>query len=601
MFPDLSSSNLIALDTETSGLDQHNDFVVGFVITWSPRPEDSIYLPIRHKGGGNLPNEKGVINCVRQLCKRTDLTVVMHNAAFDLMMLYKENIHVEGFVEDTGITAALIDENMKSFSLSGCCEYFGVQAKRGDEMYAHLEGTLKNTYKRPQDQMAHFWELSGDDPVAVGYAVGDGTSTFQLREAQEAHLDHQELRRVWEVECNLIKPLHRAKMRGIRVNVSKLSQVQEEIENTLAEAQAEIDFINTGSGKEIKKFLAKHAEDGVIIPPGIKTAPSKMYPDGQDSYPSKWLDKFPLGAKIAIVKKLMKMASGFITPLVDKHLVGDIVYPSFSQTKGDDFGTVTGRMSSYSPNMQQIHKKDKVLGRLFRQVFLPPEGMEWWEIDYKGAEYRLFAHTSQSQKLIDGFNLHGLDMHDVVAEMLGVSRDFAKNMNFGLLFGMGGPALAGHLGVTLAEAKAYKRQYFELIPEAKTATDRASRICIEHGYMKTLLGRRRRWLNPRDKSYQALNAYCQGGVGDIIKMKIFEVEKYLMEQGEGLYGFPIHDANEFFVPIGNKEIPAEVIRISEDFSNAPFKNPLRVGMPVDQGHGLDWALATYGEEMKEAA
>lgn len=592
MFPDLSTSNAIALDTETSGLSMHTDYIVGFVLTWSPDPADSKYYPIRHEGGANL-EAAPVVEYFKKLLLRTDLRVIMHNAEFDLMMLHRDGITVEGPTEDTGINAALINENMKSFSLAGCCEFHHVQAKKSEPMYEHLAQVFGG--KADRHQMANYYKLAGDDEVAVDYACGDGTSTFQLWQAQQKELDDQELRRVWNVECRLIKTLHRAKMRGIHVDVNRLDEVQEQIENELAIAEAEVDHINIGSGAEVQAWLEKQIARGEHVPAWVNTEPTKRFPQGKPSFTGKYLGRFPVGQKLSAVRKLAKLSNGFITPLRETHLVGNKVYPSFSQTKSDDWGTVTGRMSSFKPNMQQVPKKDKRLGKIFRRIFIPPPGMTWWEMDYSQCEYRLFAHYSKSETLIRGYNEEGLNMHKIVADMLGQSYDFAKNMNFGILYGMGDKSLAGHLGVSLAEAKEYRARYFQMIPEAKDVTEMSAKICRKHGYIRTLLGRKRRWMNPRKFDYQALNAFCQGGNADIMKLKMVETEDYMMSEGVGEYGFSVHDANEFFLPVNDNRTSEEVRRICEDLSDAPFKHPLRVDMKMDSGSGANWSIASYGE------
>lgn len=596
--PNLDDVTKIAVDTETSGLDMFEDYIVGFVLTWSPAPEDSIYLPIRHKSGGNLPDTQAVIAYMKRLLARTDLHTIYHNAAFDIWMLRKEGIVVNGWTEDTEINMALIDENVKSFSLDASCRYFGVQEKKGDALYAHIMAVTGITYTKPHESMAHYWELPGDDPIAVDYAVGDGTSTFCLQIAQQKHLDDQNLRETWRVECRLINTLHRCQFRGVHVDVNRLDQVQEQIENELVLSGEDVDGINVGSPKQVETWLEGRKKQGDHVP-------AYKYTDkGNISFPSKWLERFPAGKMIVKTRKLIKLSTAFITPLRDKHLRGTKIYPSFSQMVGDEFGTRTGRLSSYKPNMQQVNKRDKELGWLFRQVFVPPEGMWWWEADYSQCEYRLFAHFANSQALIDAYNNPNeiMDMHQIVADMVGLERDPAKTINFAILYGRGKKALAEDLGISLAEAKAVLDRYFENIPEAKALMERASKMCRHNGYMKTILGRRRHFDDPWNQGYMALNAACQGSNADIMKIKMVETEDFLMSEGLGEYGFSVHDANNFWAPAGDTRIADEVIRIGEDFSHVPFIKSLRVGMRLEtKGGGRNWAEASYGRQEEAMA
>jgi DNA polymerase-1 len=173
-------------------------------------------------------------------------------------------------------------------------------------------------------------------------------------------------------------------------------------------------------------------------------------------------------------------------------------------------------------------------------------------------------------------------------------------LNFGLLYGMGEASLAMWLGVTLAEAKALKARYFAEIPEAADAIGRAKAMMIQHGYMRTLLGRKRRFLEPRKKAYAALNAACQGGNADILKLKICEIDDYLESLDNGAYyAFSIHDSNEFMVPEGDFQTPAEVLRLGEDFTDAPFTKPLTVNQKIDLAGGIKWNIASYPDEYPE--
>ncbi|MGI9493886.1 MAG: DNA polymerase, partial [Geminicoccaceae bacterium] len=495
MFPDLSTVSTIAFDTETSGLDPHDDRPVGYVVTWGFRPEESVYLPIRHEGGGNL--EPGpVIEFVRKNLSRTDLRVVMHNAAFDLWMAGKDGIEINGPIEDTGLNDPLINENLSSkdglrsagyngpgymtgYSLAACCSRARVQAKLAQPMYEYLAKRFGG--KPTRDQMSNFWKLPGDDEMAVDYAAGDGTSTLQLWAHQQGQLDSQDLRRVWKVECDLIPVLHRARVRGVPIDENELARVNEQITKESEEALEELGGLNPRAPSEIKKYLndkatnyGEHEWDEKIVPRPGMTSPSKRFPQGQESYNKDYLNKFEIGQNIMWPRKLIHLKSSFISPLIERHLHNGMVYPNFWQLASDDYGTVTGRFSSSSPNLQQVPKRDKRLGRIFRRVFVPPEGMTLWEMDYSQCEYRLFAHFARSERLIRGYNEDDIDMHDMVAKLVSIGRDPAKTLNFAILYGAGAKRVAGQLGISVAEAKSLIAQYFQEIPEAKAFKDLAS-------------------------------------------------------------------------------------------------------------------------------
>lgn len=673
-FPNLSNADVIAFDTETSGLDPHKDRPVGYVFTWSMNPRDSIYLPIRHEGGGNLDPEP-VIRFARDTLARTDLRVVMHNAAFDIWMAEKDDVIIKGAVEDTGLNAPLIDENLGKYNLQACCEradkdivnrlkaiddriayvrtiiknlggkegkndldpelelatlltvkrsLVRVQSKRAEPMYEHLASKFGG--KANRDQMSNYWRLPGDDPIAVEYAAGDGTSTLQLWNYQQVELDVQDLRRVWRVESDLVQVLARARKRGVPVDVDYLGEMKKNVADLFEKAMVEIGNVNPRAPSEFRPFVesvATHGKsdlipastpkaerekqvfemwDEKVIPLPPKTKPSKTHPNGQLSFNTKYLKKNEETAKIVRARKLAHMESLFVIPLTERHVHNGHVYPNFWQMAADDYGTVTGRLSGSDPNLQQVTKRDKELAKILRPVFVAPEGYTLCEMDYSQAEYRLFAHFARAEKLIKAYNEDGIDMHEMVSNLLGMPRDQAKNMNFGMLYGMGDNSLAGHIGVSKAEAKRLKATYFAEVPEAEVFMEAAAKVAEERGYVRTLLGRRRRYRNPKDMSYMAINSICQGGNADIIKIKMIEVDDYLRSSGRGHFAFSVHDAlvmylsNEFDV----EETAREVGRICTNFTREEHGFELRVGMKMDQGFGKNWAEASF-PELKQAA
>ena len=635
MFPDLSTVSTIAFDTETSGLDPHEDYPVGYVVTWGFRPEESKYYPIRHEGGGNL--EPGpVIDFLRRTLARPDLRVVMHHAAFDLWMAHKDGIEVNGPAEDTGLNDPLINENMGTtaglrsagyfgtkflpgYSLAACCSRARVQSKKGEPMYEHLAARFGGAANR--DQMSNYWKLPGDDEMAVEYAEGDGTSTIQLWAWQQGQLDEQDLRRVWKVECDLIPVLHRARLRGVPIDENELGRVHERVKTMRAEAVEKVGGINVRAPSDLAPYLASTATSGKsdllsplmgkeereaavkelwdesIVPFPPMTKPSKRFPNGQPSFSTAYLKSFDAGADIIAVRKLAHLEDFSLVPLMEKHLYKGKVYPNFWQLASDDYGTVTGRLSSSGPNLQQVTKRNKELGKLYRRVFVPPAGMKLWEVDYSQCEYRLFAHFAKSEKLIKGYNEDGIDMHSMVAELLSLDRSTAKNMNFGMLYGMGVRSLAGHLGLSVEEAKRLRDEYFARIPEAGVFMRMAGDRAKVRGYIKTLLGRRRRYTDPVKFSYQAINSICQGGNADIIKLKMVEIDDYLRSTGYGDFAFSVHDALVLFLdPANDNEAIKEIQRIGSHFTKEEhgFELRCRQELECEFPGGDNWADASYG-------
>lgn len=577
-FPDLPDDQTVAIDTETTGLDWRKDHTVGLVLTWGDKPDETAYHPIRHAGSGNLDAEN-TLAYYRGLLKSPRRRAIMHNAAFDLDFLANDDVKVAGPIEDTSINATLLDENAKRFSLEACCSRMGVQEKKGDALYAHLASLFGGEPER--SQMANFHKLEADDPYAHMYAGGDGTSTYQLWGAQQEQLNHQNLRRVWGVESNLINVLHRCKRRGVKVDEERLQAVRQKVTQYRDEAQAVIGEINVRSSPQIRKYLESLGSDIPVWPTTAK---------GNPSFPEKYLDSFPQGQAIVRVRKFSNLLASFINPLEEEHIWNGRVHASFQQTASDDYGTVSGRLSSYRPNLQQVPKRNKELGMLFRSIFVPDEGMIWGDDDWSQMEYRLFAHYAGIQQLIDGYNQGDTDIHSYVAELTGLERDLAKRVNLALLYGMGPKTMADNLGISLNKAKSIRNTYYDRIPEAQTFHKRAEHIAATRGYVFSLLGRRRRFPDRRF-AYKAISGICQSSNADAVKAKMVELHSYFEENGGNLF-FTTHDAFSYQVPKDKPDAFSNVKNILEDFGpNSSI--PLSVKIQIDHGQGSNWAEATY--------
>ena len=208
-------SPLIAFDTETTGLTV-KDKVCGWVIT---DEHHSLYVPVRHEGGGNIPDaqefEKALYNAFysRYL---SGIRTVGHNLGFDLRIAARHGVVIAGPVEDTMINESVINDLTVGYGLEECAARHQVAAKKGAEIYAAIAAKFGGLADRKQ--MQHFYKMAGDDPVVVDYATGDGTSTLELRGKQQVLLDRDDLRRVWKLECDLIPYLARMHSRGLRID-----------------------------------------------------------------------------------------------------------------------------------------------------------------------------------------------------------------------------------------------------------------------------------------------------------------------------------------------------------------------------------------------
>lgn len=396
----LKTSKLHAFDTETSGLDWKRSHIVGYVLTFGPAPQDSYYVPFRHLGNANVgghagplmatnwdgslwPGEKELVTAI----DRQGTTMVGHHLNFDLKFLRRVGFQFNPRCEDTMINAPLLNEHQGRFSLEFCANVEGVQAKKSGAMIAHLCAKFPEAAKDPKKAMGQFWRLAGDDPVAVEYAEGDGTTTLQLRAKQMPKLDKEELLRVWDVECRLIPMLARMSCRGIRINQEKLTALQKYIKQQIGDGsdafpgelmQAFGRDFNVRSSVDVKWWMEQHGQTDWPT-----TAASKRFPHGQPSFTQGWLEESEAGRQIVKVRKLATLRDTFVLPLQTTHLFNGRVHTNYNQLRGDEgFGTGPGRLSSNDPNLQAVPKHDEEIGYIYRELFEPDDGMTWGSPDY---------------------------------------------------------------------------------------------------------------------------------------------------------------------------------------------------------------------------
>jgi len=590
----------VVYDAETSGLDWRRNHIVGHVFTFGPGPQDTYYIPVRHAGGGNYDGSSGpqtttgwdgMIHGVEAALMRhldqPGRLVVGHNLAFDLKFMWRVGFRMKhARFEDTIINAPLLNEHQDKFSLDYCCSVERVQAKLTSEITAHLVSKFPELTKLKKGHMGHFWRLAGDDPVAVDYATGDGTSTWQLWDKQQTGLDFQNLRRVHDIESRLIPILARMTIRGIRVDEERLHEVRDILDRKIEELLGKfpLDF-NPKSPTSVRKWCEQH---------GVTDWPLTAL--GTPSFPEAWLKTNEPGQAVVDVRKYMTLRSSFVVPMIENHLWNGRVHAEYNQLRGDQYGTVTGRLSSSNPNLQQVPKRDKQLGRMFRSIFVPDEGKQWGSVDYQQAEPRLLALYSRCQVLLDGYNADPpMDAHTAVAEATGLDRETGKRINQTLLTGGGKGALIRRYGMTQEFVDQVWNDYFDRMPEIKELQRRAAYRFRINGYVTSLLGRRAR-LNDYNKDYTAVNRLLQCGNADIIKLKMVEVSDYIQEQGVDVDLLNnVHDAIDYQFSPDAEGHYRRCLEIMVDFGPGQVIQ-CDVPMAVDAGLGRNWGEATYGPE-----
>lgn len=594
-----NTSPLIAYDTETTGLDYDAD-VVGYVIT---DKEHSIYVPVRHKGGGNIINgeqfEKELAAAFRNR-ERLGLWTVGHNMGFDMRMGGKRGVMPGYPCGDTQINEALIDDRTIGYGLDDCSKRHGVTVKLGADLYAEIARRFNCLPDRKS--MKHFADMPGDHPLVVDYACGDGVSTIELWEKQMVLIEQEELHKPHDLECRLIPKLARMHLRGLRVDADYAGKVVSEAEAAIKLALEEFPAgFNPASPNDVEKLFR---DNGYTDDMFARTEPTPKAPQGQLSFAEKWLKTNAIGEKILGVRQLNKAVGSFITPLIDTHNHAGRVHPVLHQSKGDDYGVAGARLSCSEPNLQAFPKRNKRIGKLVRPLVAFDEGMTGFEADANQQEPRFFTHYSEEPALVEGYRNSTADIHDRASEALGLDREVAKRLGLGMLTMMSPKTLMGHMGGPAAgwPLQRCKDAHAAFLTDAFPAIGKFQQTAVNvfksRGYVKSILGRRAR-IESNRFAYQAISRIIQNGGGDHMKTCLLDASDYVesLPAGRAELLMSIHDSIIGQYDDGHPEVLKEILRIVEAVPHKPDFN-LIVPIPFECIIGKDWGQASYGQKVK---
>jgi DNA polymerase I-like protein with 3'-5' exonuclease and polymerase domains len=517
-FPDLSHEDEIAIDLETrdenmktlgTGWARRDGEIVGIAVAAGSFKG---YYPVNHQGGGNLPRSK-VFKWIQEVLK-TDAAKIMHNAQYDLGWIRSMGWEVKGPIIDTMVTAALVDENRRSYSLNNLSiEMLG-------EMKSETE-LKEEAAQRGLDAKAELWKMPA---MAVGfYAEQDAVLTLKLWHHLKTFVKKEQLQTIWNTEMELLPILIKMREVGIRIDLDKAEILKKQFKTLESSLITEIKKL---SGVVVDIWAARSvakAFDAV----GIKydlTEKSKA-----PSFTTNWLtnNEHPLAKLIREAREVNKLHSTFIDSFLRFSHKGRI-HAEINQLRSDTGGTVSGRLSYSNPNLQQIPARNKEYGKLIRGLFLPEEGCKWGSFDYSQQEPRLVVHYAATTDkklgglagadvLIKAYREDDADFHQVVADMANIPRTQAKTINLGIFYGMGQAKLAKQLGITVEEAKAILAEYNSKVPFVKQLANRVQKQASETGAVKTIGGRKCRFNLYEPKSYGLFLALTE--------------KEYIMEHG----------------------------------------------------------------------
>ena len=601
-YPDLTKYKQIAVDLETCdpnlmtlgpGWSRNDGFIVGIAVAAG---DYQGYFPIRHENGHNL-DPKMTIKWFKKQMATPHIDKIMHNATYDAGWLRAEGVEVQGRIIDTMIAAPLVDENRFSFSLNNLGrDYLG---ERKNETL--LRAAAKEWGIDPKGEM---WKLP---PKYVGsYAEQDATLTLKLYERLSIEIVKQELSHIFDLETSLIPLMIDMREKGVRVDLDKADLVRKDLRSKVRDYKAEI---KRKTGIEIEPWasasVATVFDKLDLIYPKTET--------GSPSFTKQYLNAHPHEVAKMIVKlrEFDKADSTFIDSIM-RHEHKGRIHTEFHQLRSDDGGTVTGRFSSSNPNLQQFPARDPDIKKAIRGLFLPEEGDKWGSFDYSSQEPRLLVHFASAvperfkhnvvDTIVEEYNSGDVDLHQMVADLAGISRKEAKVVNLGIMYGMGVGKLSNQLDITTQQAKELLDSHKLSVPFVKQLATMASQRAEEHGQIRTILGRKCRFhlWEPRSFgynkplrleeakkeygnvgtlkrafTYKALNKLIQGSAADQTKKAM--VDCY----AEGLKPLlTVHD--ELCFSIESQEQADRIVQIMETGL------PLNVPSKVDAELGANW-------------
>jgi DNA polymerase-1 len=578
---ELDKAKCFALDLETTAKDPMKASIVG--ISFAHRPNQAVYIPLRHSSGTQLEPDKTLAR-LKPLLEDPCLTKVGQNIKYDWIVLRRSGIELKGVIFDTMVASYLLNPTLRAHNLEMiAAEYLN------HTMITYEEVTGSGKLQIGFDQV----------PIqnAVPYACEDADITLMAREVlgpklQEAGLEHL----FQEVEMPLIPVLLDMEMSGVGVDRARLQSISKDFDRQLHQIQERIYAI---AGEEFN--IQSHQQLGRILfeklnlPLQKKTKKKTGYSTDVEVLTTLSVEH-ELPALVLQYRSLAKLKSTYADALVDLiHPETHRIHTSYNQTI-----TATGRLSSSDPNLQNIPVRTEE-GRMVRAAFVARKGWTMLSADYSQIELRLLAHYSQDPILVKAFQ-QDQDIHTrTAAEVFQLfpsmitpeMRRQAKVINFGIIYGMGSFRLARELGISHKMARTYIEHYFATYVGVKQFIDETIEKARKSGKVTTLLGRHR-WLpdilskNRTAREFAertAVNTPLQGTAADLIKLAMIQIHQALNQKSfRAKMLLQVHDELVFEVPPEEAERVQGLVR-----SIMEGVYELKVPLKVDVKTGSNWA------------
>lgn len=528
---ELRGASLISLDTETTGTDAMSCALVG--ISFAVQAGKSWYIPVGHCSADPQLPLAAVREALAGILADPAVAKAGHNIKFDSIILRRNGMPVAGIAFDSMIAGWILDPESRRLGLKAMAK------------------TLLNI------DMTEIESLIGKGAKQIGmdrvpvreaapYAGADAEVVLRLIPVLRERMRAEGTEHIFtELEMPLLPILADMEMNGIHIDRETLAQMSEDFAARLSELEEQIFRevgypFNINSTQQLSCALFETL--GLRPPRSAKKTAAGSYSTAADVL-EEMRTVHPVIELILNYRELGKLKSTYTDALpaaIDRQT--GRIHTSFNQT-----GTVTGRLASSAPNLQNIPTRTE-LGRRIRAAFTAAPGCVLLSVDYSQIELRIVAHMSEDDAMIEAFKA-GQDIHAATAaaiyrvpigEVTKDMRRHAKAINFGLIYGMSSFGLSKSTGLTPAEAAAFVKTYFEQFPKVKGFLDGLRASAAEQGFVSTLAGRKRYFPNLKRQTNvnlrnreerEAVNAPVQGTSADILKAAMIRLPAALSAKG----------------------------------------------------------------------
>jgi DNA polymerase-1 len=580
----LNNQQRFAFDTETTHIDPMRADLVGMSFSW--QAHKAWYLAVRSPMGQPHLDVDAVRKSIGPILADPSRYKIAQNLKYDWLVLENAGMPVavaDGSVFDTMVASYCLSPDRGSHSMDAMSrDFLGYQPIPIQDLIG--KGKKQQTF----DQV--------DTQAACDYAAEDADVTWQLYEYLSRRLNAQPvIKKLFEtVEMPLVEVLARMEANGVSLDTSLLRRMSNEISDSINELTDRIiGFAGVPFNIDSTKQLAEILFDRL----GLESVKSGKTQRSTDAEVLEYLaDRHEIVPLLMQYRQLVKLKNTYIDklPQLINPRTGR-VHASFNQTV-----TVTGRLSSSDPNLQNIPIRTE-LGKKIRAAFVPA-GKDGCILsaDYSQIELRLLAHFSGDEALLTAFaedrdihsfvasQIYGVPIDEVTPQMRGKS----KAVNFGIIYGQGPFGLSRSVGISQQEARQFIDEYFARYKSIRAFMDEAVRKAGKMGYAETILGRRRpitgldsRNHNVRSQAERlAVNTVIQGSAADLIKVAMVNIQRRIdRERPPVKMILQIHDELVFELP--QDQADTHAVWIAKEMTGAMA---LKVPLKVDVALGPTW-------------